>query len=486
MITDLRLAAFAALLIVGEAFGFACGPIAVAWPWVAAIAIVLALAAFGWEVHGTLPLFMFLFGLVSAARIEARRVEVTDVWCAAMGHVRRQVDLRVEGEPQVRYGAKGRWCVSFLSHLGPVPIKVVMLRKKRPERLPADGETWRCSGALSHQTEQTCRFGRRTYWITEKGTAFPVAPPSAIKRTLKTLSNACAARMGIGLGWCPEIYAANRAMLLGRRAELPSSCRRNFVRAGTVHVFAVSGLHVMFVALLLMRLLAFMQVPFHVCGLAASPFLVGYVLLTGCRPSAVRAAMMACIYLCAPAVGRKSDLLAAWSLTALAIYGSNPSRLFDVGCTLSFAVMFGIVVWLRWIRPYLPGCVKNGWREGIGISFAAWVSGAPIVAHEFCMFTPAGMVANVAVLPLAALTVAFGMVGMSVGFILPAAAVLFNNLAAVSTFLMMKISAIVAAVPFASIQVEPWPWGGCAMWYAGISILVVLYVRVASRRAWWS
>ena len=126
--------------------------------------------------------------------------------------------------------------------------------------------------------------------------------------------------------------------------------------------------------------------------------------------------------------------------------------------------------------------------DGIGISFAAWVSGVPIVAHEFALFTPGGIVANLAVLPLASLTVAFGMAGMAVGFVLPAAAVLFNCLAAAMTFLMVQVSAAVASIPFASIQVAPWPWTVCAMWYAGCVALAALAAWLLARRTggvWW-
>ena len=55
-----------------------------------------------------------------------------------------------------------------------------------------------------------------------------------------------------------------------------------------------------------------------------------YVMLTGMRPSAVRAAMMLAIYMLAPSFGCRPNARAAWSVTALAVYGLYPERLFDL------------------------------------------------------------------------------------------------------------------------------------------------------------
>ena len=76
------------------------------------------------------------------------------------------------------------------------------------------------------------------------------------RRKYRRLSNAFARYAGTGLGWNAELSSLNKAMLLGRRGEVNASRRELFAMAGTMHVFAISGLHVMLVAGLMSLLLA--------------------------------------------------------------------------------------------------------------------------------------------------------------------------------------------------------------------------------------
>ena len=483
-----RLAIMAVLLIAGEMAGFACTRVAAAWPWAVAVVVLLALAGYGWHVPHLPPVLVFIFGMTVAARMDALRVTALEGhWRTGTGGRLPVLSLPVEGEVRVRVCARGGQVADFLSHLGPVPLKVV-LPLADGARIPRTGERWRCGGWISRKTLREGRFSRRMFWGRRGADhVLESSIPDSVRR-LKALSDGCAECAGIGLGWCPRYAALNRAILLGRRTELPADWRRTFSAAGTVHVFAISGLHVMLIAALLMRLLVLLRIPVRLRGLVAVPLLIVYVLVTGARPSAVRAVAMAGLYLTAPAFGRKGDSLAAWSLTALGVYAYAPERLFDTGCTLSFAVMFGIVYWLRWVAPALPVCAREGWYGECGISVAAWAAGVPIVARLIGSFAPGGLFANLVVLRLAGYAVAFGMAGIVCGFVLPPVAVAFNNLAAAMTFLMVQVSKAVASVPFSSFVVEYWPLTASIGWYAAW-LAAFAAMRAAIARyggVWWT
>ena len=68
-------------------------------------------------------------------------------------------------------------------------------------------------------------------------------------------------RIGIGLEHDRSVANLNRAILLGERGRLPRGTRDVFVASGTMHVFAISGLHVMAVAEVFTLCLAFLLVP---------------------------------------------------------------------------------------------------------------------------------------------------------------------------------------------------------------------------------
>ena len=102
-----------------------------------------------------------------------------------------------------------------------------------------------------------------------------------------------ARRVSLGLASKREIVRLNQAILLGARANLPWDLRQTFIGAGTIHVFAISGLHVMAVARVLVFLLRLLWLPRRLAETAAVPVLWGYLAHIGFPPSAVRAGAMA-------------------------------------------------------------------------------------------------------------------------------------------------------------------------------------------------
>ena len=489
MTPGVRLAILAGLLIAGEFTGFAASYIAVTWPWFASAGILLAMIAYGWSIRHALPFFVFLYGFVAAMRTESIRAGLLERhWWSGGRRGVPVLELPVESDVRIYYPAKGGVSLEFYSHLGVIPLKAVLRGKDIAfDSIPVYGETWRCAGWISRQTIRPGVFSRRMFWGKVDGVAERTALPPMSSRRLRKLSSECAEKAAIGLGWCPELASINRAILLGDRTALSKERRKVFASAGTIHVFAISGLHVMLIALLLVRGLSLLSVPVRARGLVVAPALVAYVLVTGMRPSAVRAAMMASICLLAPSFGRKGDSLVAWSVTALCVYGFFPERIFDTGCTLSFTAMFGIVVWLKWVFPLLPERGREGIFGECGVSFAAWTAGVPAVAHVFGCFTPGGLLSNVVVLRLAGCLVSFGMAGMAFGYILPPVAAVFNNLAAVMAWTMCQVSTAVASLPFASFTVEPWPWWACMAWYCPFLACIALLTWLARKRSymWW-
>jgi len=88
-----------------------------------------------------------------------------------------------------------------------------------------------------------------------------------------------------------------RAILLGDRTGIPEHIRELFVKTGTAHILAISGLHVGIVAGLFLVFVRILPVSRRCQLVAAIILLAGYALMTGARPSVVRAAIMASVFL---------------------------------------------------------------------------------------------------------------------------------------------------------------------------------------------
>ena len=97
-----------------------------------------------------------------------------------------------------------------------------------------------------------------------------------------------AERATLGIEDWGAVPQLNQAILLGMRGEMPPAMRKVFANSGTIHIFAISGLHIMLIASILILLIAVAGVNRVYWVLPLAPSLVFYTIVTGARPSAVR------------------------------------------------------------------------------------------------------------------------------------------------------------------------------------------------------
>ncbi|MGN0854066.1 MAG: ComEC/Rec2 family competence protein [Kiritimatiellia bacterium] len=474
MTDEIRWLLLCAALALGEAAGFAVARFAALWPVVLAFVAVLALIGYARRWRGGLFVVTFGLGFVLSLRFAAARQAVLDE-VLVMGSGRPyEAVFEVEGPVSLRQSAENTTWASFYSTLGPVNVRVIC--PCPAGETPQVGTWWRCAGWLARRPEG---HGRRyAFWVCGKGSfaarvAAAPAAPSAFRRRLK---DELSARLGLGLPGGERIADLHRAILLGERERLDRTSKDDFIAAGTIHVFAISGLHVVVVAKVLALLLAFTRFPMRMSGLVLIPALWAYVFLVGCPPSAIRAAAMLSLGYVAPLFWRRPNGVTAWALTFLGVYALMPACLHDVGCWMSFAVMLMLVIWGRW-----GIATKSRLLDFILFTWVAWMASLPIAAHVFGRITPGGLMANLLVAPLATGSVVGSLGGALSSFVSEGLAGIFNNLTAVCTEVMVDLSRAVAAVPGASVTIESWSLGGCLVWYALMLSGLVVLRRNAAR-----
>jgi competence protein ComEC len=109
----------------------------------------------------------------------------------------------------------------------------------------------------------------------------------------------------------PDERAILYSLLLGYRAELGQEVKQQFVRSGSMHILAVSGLHVGI--LYLLPALLIRKIRGSVTGrllatLALLALLWSYAMLTGLSPSVVRAVTMCSVHRVAILTGRRTGI----------------------------------------------------------------------------------------------------------------------------------------------------------------------------------
>ncbi len=139
--------------------------------------------------------------------------------------------------------------------------------------------------------------------------------------------------------------AIARAMLLGDRSFLDSQQADSFRETGAFHVLVVAGLHVGVLAAFFFWAGKKLRLPIAARALLTMAALCLYMAIIEDRPPIVRAALMATIYLLARMLYRRTALLNAVSLAAIAILLFRPSELAQASFQLSFlaaAIIAGI------------------------------------------------------------------------------------------------------------------------------------------------
>ncbi|MCS7338068.1 MAG: ComEC/Rec2 family competence protein [Verrucomicrobiae bacterium] len=283
------------------------------------------------------------------------------------------------------------------------------------------------------------------------------------------------AALAVGLPAEDEPLQLVRAMTLGLRDVLTDDVALPFMRSGTMHIFAISGLHIALIAGMLVTLLRVAQIPRRICGAVVIPLLWFYTAATGWLPSAVRATVMMSVVILGWMSSRPSDVLNSLGAAALLILIADPLQLFQASFQLSFAVVLSIALltgrfresWHAWTAPdpLLPDKLRPRWHQwllragywlgtALATSLAAWLGSAPIIAHYFNLVTPVTLVVNVIVVPLAGLALASALGGIITAAWFPACATLFNHSAWFWTLLVSKISEAAAELPFGHFYVQ--------------------------------
>ena len=293
------------------------------------------------------------------------------------------------------------------------------------------------------------------------------------------------------------------AMTLGWRAALTDEVAEPFMRSGTMHIFAISGLHVTLIAAVLVNLLRLLRLPRGWCGLVVIPLLWLYSGATGWQPSAVRSTIMATVVIAGWSLHRPGDLVNSLAAAAFIILVWDPQQLFLASFQLSFAVVFSIALILPHIErvrarliqpdPFLPPELRPRWQRWLdwpvrfvtmnfATSLAAWLGSLPLVATYFHLLTPVSLLANLIIVPLAGLALMSCCGSLLFGTWFSWLSECFNHSAWFWMWLMQHASNWFANLPGAWLPVREPSLAGYILYY---TVLGAVVTGVAFHRAAW-
>ena len=267
----------------------------------------------------------------------------------------------------------------------------------------------------------------------------------------------------------PEQEAVLKALVLGYRKQMPAATLECFRRTGTLHIFAISGLHVGIVGLLLIIVLKTMGISRDLFGLCLLPMLSVYVISTGMKPSAFRALTMAGVYVLAPLLRSKPDIPSSVAFAGIVLLLLNPLEIQSPGFVYSFTVVaFIVMVYSAIPKKVMQGNWFKAYGKGLIItSLAANLASIPLSALLFGMFSPIALLGNLIVVPLTFCIVLSGWLSI----LIPATSAVFNHAAVIFINLLLWGVRWLDALPRSSWQVNPPTMISIVLWYGSLIYL---------------
>lgn len=260
------------------------------------------------------------------------------------------------------------------------------------------------------------------------------------------------------------------SLLLGEKRGLEQVVYENFRSSGSLHIFAVSGLHVGIAALLLLGVLTRIGLSPVKARLLAIPMLAFYVFVTGMPISAIRALVMISILFCAMALRQRNNPVNVLALAAIVFLLWNPLQLLDAGFQLSFTIFGVIVLAGMWGTkqkpfwnpdPFIPKRIytkserflvkgERDFRLLIMLSLCCWLAAIPLTVSNFGTFNLYSAITNTIMAPIIPVVMAICMFSILFSWCHPVLIIL-NQVARFLAGILLFLSQHVAELPAALI-----------------------------------
>ncbi|MDR3199376.1 MAG: ComEC/Rec2 family competence protein [Planctomycetaceae bacterium] len=245
-----------------------------------------------------------------------------------------------------------------------------------------------------------------------------------IARFLETVRRTCQANFQHRMS--SEISPLAAAMILGIREGVDEETSQNLIETGTMHILAISGLHITIAAIIVTGVLNLLGISRRIRAVIIFAAVIAYLFLTDLQTPAIRSTVLICVISMSVFLNRRSFGVNTLCATALVVLLLNPTELFQFGAQLSFFAT-GAFFWipktdtfrqlffgeeeitgnmksklsnierfetkhwlvLRVARYFLKKC-----SELFLISLVIWGISMPLILDRFHLFTPVAVLVN--------------------------------------------------------------------------------------------
>jgi len=281
-----------------------------------------------------------------------------------------------------------------------------------------------------------------------------------------------------------QTAALLKGLLLADRSEIDYVTKTQFINAGVIHILAVSGLHVGFIAVVFIFLFGRFNV--YLRSFLTIAGLLTFMFLTGVPPSVFRATIMAIVIITGFILNRSTNLFNSLAISALIILLLNPKELFNPGFQLSFSAVLGIAI----LYPPINKTINKFNHKSkflkylllfMGVSLSAQIGTIPFTLVFFGKLSIIALLANLLVIPLSAVIVGLGIITLITAVVFPFLSIYYaaaNDFITSIFFLIVKYS---GSLSFSYISIRNFSFYDAVLFYLFLFLLFFSLKRMQFR-----
>lgn len=256
--------------------------------------------------------------------------------------------------------------------------------------------------------------------------------------------------------------ALTSATLLGNRRALGYEVKRNFKRAGLLHLLAISGLHIA-ILFLVFRIFLFWMKPVSRFwrDFLALLLLFSYVSIIGFPPSAVRAFIMIAVLVITFYLNKVYNPLNSLAVAYFIFIIISPDIIYSTGFQLSFVATLSIILFVEPVNKYVHSSL-------ISITISAQILVLPLVAFYFKYIPTLFIVGNVVLVPFFSIILGISVFILAISFL--NIGILYHLLNIID-IIFLKSMAFVSAFSFSAVPVVKAGSLFIILYYLGILML---------------
>jgi competence protein ComEC len=201
------------------------------------------------------------------------------------------------------------------------------------------------------------------------------------------------------------------AITLGEKNLLDPEQKQIFIKAGVMHIMAVSGLHAVILSVFIMNLLFFLRGKLEFLRiLAAVSLLWVFAFVTGLTPSVLRAALMFSFLQAGRLMKRDVNSINSVLASAMVLIVAHSSVLFDAGFLLSYSAVIFIICFYSnfYVKISFRNFAADKVWQSAAVTIIAQAGTLPLTISLFNRFPVWFLLTNIIIVPLSSIVVIIG------------------------------------------------------------------------------